>query len=720
MFRFICATLILFSATSSIFFGITHFPIDSLSFHQTLQIGRGNIRNLEWHPDGEMLLVDTITGTWLYTDTLQDIVHLPNVFHGTFSSDGQWLAGTDSHNHIVLYNPQTFEQIMTLNGHHHEVVQLAWHPGDSNVLATVDKSGQILVWDMRDKKQYFKNRQFEDVVKIAWNPSGEMLAEMGSRGEVAVWDIPNSQIKFILGPFVSGAFYTVFDFAWRNDTTLVRIGTGDGGETEAWDIYSNLKLPAIYTQGVSLRREIVNVSISPDTKLEARGGYVNEESHYEAIVRIIDSATQNILFELPAHYRWFGTMTWSADSLKLASTGIYGDLQTWNIGKRLQLGSSTLHAIIGGPVTWSNDGSMVATSSYTNAAHIWDAKTGNLLATLEGHSEKIFRLAWQPSGTLLATSSRDERSVFSGQDNTVYIWDTSQFNETQSIAKPTQTLSFGEAIMTIAWSPDGSHLAIVGDEHTIYIWDAHSADIVSIDIEQITGWCCPTILDATWSYRSDILAVSAFDVGGTLYLFDVTSGQVRGRNALGNYTWTPENELIWANWGNHPHGADFENSIYVGFGYSLSNSSSLPYKKFFMSSVVYGIYFTQDGTHMAGIDYDRTLTTWNTETGQPHLNLDDIQSVVWSPDGLLLTVLQENRPARIVHHLSSMTFDMLNALEYSDYYRSGRDSISWSPDSRNVAAIVEGTLIIWESETRCQVPHFLRGIAGEPAWCGNN
>ena len=45
-------------------------------FHETLRIGRGSVLDVEWHPGGEMLLVNTIIGVWLYTLALEDVAYL--------------------------------------------------------------------------------------------------------------------------------------------------------------------------------------------------------------------------------------------------------------------------------------------------------------------------------------------------------------------------------------------------------------------------------------------------------------------------------------------------------------------------------------------------------------------------------------------------------------------------------------------------------------------
>ena len=42
---------------------------DELMARETMRIGRGTIRHVEWHPDGDLILVDTASGACLFDDT---------------------------------------------------------------------------------------------------------------------------------------------------------------------------------------------------------------------------------------------------------------------------------------------------------------------------------------------------------------------------------------------------------------------------------------------------------------------------------------------------------------------------------------------------------------------------------------------------------------------------------------------------------------------------
>ncbi|KAJ2480405.1 Coronin-like protein crn1 [Coemansia sp. RSA 2131] len=82
---------------------------------------------------------------------------------------------------------------------------------------------------------------------------------------------------------------------------------------------------------------------------------------------------------------------------------------------------------------------------------------------LRGHGRKVGHVVWNPvaEGVLAASSS----------DNTVRIWDVER-------AEVRQTLGgFGDAVMSIAWSPDGTQLAATCRDKKLRIFDARTGRV---------------------------------------------------------------------------------------------------------------------------------------------------------------------------------------------------------------------------------------------------
>ncbi len=80
-------------------------------------------------------------------------------------------------------------------------------------------------------------------------------------------------------------------------------------------------------------------------------------------------------------------------------------------------------------------------------------------STLEGHSEAVLSVAFSPDGQKLASGSGD---------TTVRTWDI-------NTECPMHTLEGHKGwVLYVAFSPDGQTLASAGMDHSIYIWDANT------------------------------------------------------------------------------------------------------------------------------------------------------------------------------------------------------------------------------------------------------
>ena len=119
-------------------------------------------------------------------------------------------------------------------------------------------------------------------------------------------------------------------------------------------------------------------------------------------------------------------------------------------------------------------GRLVATTSRRSGSQVvelWDAASGDRVAVLPGHTASVTDMAFGPDGSRLAVA---------GEDGTVGVWDTDTGELV--VALPGHVGVVG----SVAFSPDGSQLASVGADGLVRIWGLDLDDLVEIAETEVT------------------------------------------------------------------------------------------------------------------------------------------------------------------------------------------------------------------------------------------
>jgi tetratricopeptide (TPR) repeat protein len=139
-------------------------------------------------------------------------------------------------------------------------------------------------------------------------------------------------------------------------------------------------------------------------------------------------------------------------------------------------------------LAWNAQGTLLASASWDGTACIWNLATGKAQKRIElSHQDR--KICWSPDGEYLATIGNRDVQIWSAQRGTMEC----QYRDQHQIH-------------AVAWSPDGRCVASGGWGNDITVWDAFTADAISV----LTGHTSP-ITSLCWNPSGTRLASASED-----------------------------------------------------------------------------------------------------------------------------------------------------------------------------------------------------------------
>ena len=189
----------------------------------------------------------------------------------------------------------------------------------------------------------------------------------------------------------------------------------------------------------------------PDGKLLALGTFQE--------VRLVEPETGKAVGILPGEAEDVRAVAFSPDGKLLAAAGGLparsGEVKIWDIEKRAVTQTIAGHTDCIYAVEFAPDGKSVATASYDKLIKLWDVESGKEIRTLKDHIDAVYALAFTPDGKRLVSASADRG---------VKVWDVASGERLYTLSEPTDGLN------TLAVDPAGQRVAAGGLDRTIRIW----------------------------------------------------------------------------------------------------------------------------------------------------------------------------------------------------------------------------------------------------------
>jgi WD40 repeat protein len=468
--------------------------------------GKGPVYTLSWISGGATLLVGSSLGIHHYdSQTLAETAFIvTDIFKDhdfvISSPDGRLLAAAsrDMIEDIHLYDGNTAQLLRILEGHTQPIYAMAFSPDGAMLASWAIAFGggsdlTLRMWDVNSGALRMTWEDIGDASQLLFSPDGTVLAVLDSN-KVSLWDVDSGQLVNQLE---------------EEDLRLLRMAFAPQGI-----IVAAIEDDTVYVMDgisgdlISMLEEhedrVSRVDVSPD-------GSQLVSATSDGTLRLWDVSSGQLLRKLHGIVGGLSLMgvEFSSDGAWIGARYLGGTTYIWNtntgrLHSRLEEHSGRVRSL-----TLSKDGSHLIAGGLMESIKVWDTDTSELVNSLEGHLTPVRSVAYAHDGTMMASGGLWSPN----RTTTLYLWDV---NAGYQLSR---RISYAETVNEITFSPDGSTLAMVGDDDTLVLWDPKTGDSVS----RLVGYTTP-VLRVAFSPDGSLLASSHSDA--IIHLWDPISGSL--------------------------------------------------------------------------------------------------------------------------------------------------------------------------------------------------
>jgi len=404
-----------------------------------------------------------------------------------FTANSKTIVGACADHTLRLWNVETGKQISSIpapTSVYTRVTRLAFTPND-NTLVGIFSDKTLRSWDVATGKQIASfPRSVYEFSLGAFSPDGRYLALRGNDG-IKMWDVTTGKAYRQF----QGTAVSIRAVAFSTDGRTLALGDG-AGTVHLWD--TNRGQPVRTLTGH--KAQIMSLALSPD-------GHLLVDSSWDDTVHVWNLMTGVLAHvfprESPPHSGEWGTedhdpawkVAFSPDSRRVAAAG-GSSVRVWDVGtwkRRFTLKGHDEHAT---NVLFTQDGKRIITedghATHTTSEHamlVWNAADGKLLQQLPPQ-DLVAEMAApaDPQAGWIAVVEGNR------MDNRLVLRDTHTWKVIRTLALPASTDIDGN-VTTIAVSPDGKRIA-ASYGRMLCLWDVetgHLLDSASLHTDAIAS-----------------------------------------------------------------------------------------------------------------------------------------------------------------------------------------------------------------------------------------
>jgi WD40 repeat protein/DNA-binding XRE family transcriptional regulator len=502
------------------------------------------------------------------------------------------------------------------------------------------------------------------VPDVAYSPDGTLIASIGARGEVNMWDTNSGKLIRTLdgvadevgSSIVFSPDGSILAAAWVTQVTLWDIRSGE--------MISNLSGKSVGTT-IGYNLAVGQISFSPDGKRLA-------VANMDGVSKVWDYATQSQALSLEfEEMQPPKAIAYNPEGSLLATGGDEGIVRVWDANVGTEILTLTLGGIIHS-VSFNPAGTHLAAASENGSVKVWEAKTGVQVVSLPRLSG-LYDIAFLADG----------RFATAGQDGTVRVWDSETGQQLLILAGSTST------VISLAGSPDGKRIASGAYDGSLRIWDTDPGrELLTI----------PGHAGIVWNaaYSPDGSRIASASVDGFVRLWNSETGKLSLTFPEGNSPNNGFTGLAFSSDGSRIAGGGVDGTVTIWdskTGTTLDNLHG-------HTNMVVGLAFSPDNKRLASASWDGTAKIWDLERGEGittfsgHSPTALITGIAFSPDGKTVFTGADDK---FVYQ-----WDTANGHKERAFSGEGKEiyGVALSPAGNLLAAgNQDGNINLWEVES---------------------
>jgi len=349
------------------------------------------------------------------------------------------------------------------------IVQAVAVSPDRRLLAAAGADGTLRLWNVTDPGHATPVGQplqpaSSDLplYTVAFSPDGKVLAAAGAGREVKLWDVSNPARPVPLGAPLTGPRNTIYSVVFSPDGQTLAAASADD-TVRLWNVTDPARARPLGRPLTGPTGYVETVAFSADGGLLAAGSGNSVAGAHDDTVwvwNVADPARPRLLRGMPltGPASLVSGVAFSPSGGLLAASSQDDKVWLWKISAA---GRAALDGTLTNSTNWVNtvafspSGGYLAAGTSEARVLVWNTATRALIATM-ALPQPVTTVAWDGAGRVAAADA----------DGTASIW-----------TLPSPVLLAGNASASVAYSPDGTTMAVGGT--SLELWSAASRTLIA-------------------------------------------------------------------------------------------------------------------------------------------------------------------------------------------------------------------------------------------------